>query len=347
MTSSPLEDSDLHHFLTAGPILDVRSPGEFRQGHLPGAYNLPLLDDAQRAEIGKAYKAHGQVEAVRLGFERVGPDFHKIISQAEAIAPQKRLYLYCARGGLRSEIVEWLLQKGGFSATRIRGGYKRLRHRLLKVLEQPYPFVILSGPTGAGKTELLERARCDHHLQTIDLEALARHKGSVFGGLGQDEQPSDEHFENCLAARLLSLDPQQPVLVEDESRLIGKVKIPDPIFERMRVAPWIDLNIEHQRRLHRILDEYGNFSIEALAQASRKLRKRLGDLRLRQSLEALEAGDLFTWAGYLLEYYDRAYHHAQSKRDRPPLFCLDGQQQPMQEIATQLTRQLRQASLSA
>lgn len=300
------------------PIIDVRSPSEFAQGHWPAALNIPLLNDPQRAAVGTAYKEQGHYAAVQLGFKLAGASFHKMIQSVIDAAPGSHVHIYCARGGLRSEIMEWMLEKSGLKVLRLEGGYKTIRHAVLEILAQPWPLRILGGATGSGKTDVLHQWRALQLAQVIDLEGLANHKGSAFGALGQEPQPSTEHFENRLAFELLQMDPQHAIWLEDESRMIGQVKIPDAFFDRMMDAPWALIDVDFDKRRQRIVSDYGRHPRIKLSEATIRVRKRLGNQRLAEALEALDRDDLPLWANIMLQYYDKYYHKAMTQHRQPP-----------------------------
>jgi tRNA 2-selenouridine synthase len=294
-------------------LIDTRSPGEFAVGHIPGAVNLPLLDNEERHNVGICYKQKGRDEAVRLGFHLVGHKFASYIDTAKSLAPDGNILIYCWRGGIRSNTMAWLLSSAGMNVTLLHGGYKEYRQYCLSLFQQPWPLLILSGKTGAGKTEIL------HELKglgesVIDLESLANHRGSAFGSLGLGEQPSQEMFENNLAWALSDFTSTNRIWVENESRFIGKLRIPDAFFTQSSNAGLISIDRDVQWRALRILDEYGKFDHPVLAEKTRGITKRMGGDRVKKSIDALEAGDLMGWVLPLLDYYDRNYEHSINER---------------------------------
>jgi len=230
-------------------LLDARSPKEYKHAHIPGAVNVPLLNDAQREKVGITYKKEGRDAAVLKGFELVGPHFADIIRHVRSLGEGKAIYVYCWRGGMRSGILAWLLSTAGFRVYRLEEGYKSYRALVLETLKVPRNIIILGGKTGSGKTELLAELS---HLgeQIIDLEKLANHKGSSFGALGQEPQPSNEQFENLLFTCLENLKNDQVIWLENESRSIGSVKIPDSLFDQMRVAGVVEVDVPTERVWH-------------------------------------------------------------------------------------------------
>ncbi|HNS12999.1 MAG TPA: tRNA 2-selenouridine(34) synthase MnmH [Bacteroidia bacterium] len=295
-------------------LLDARSPKEYKHAHIPGAVNVPLLNDAQREKVGITYKKEGRDAAVLKGFELVGPHFADIIRHVRSLGEGKAIYVYCWRGGMRSGILAWLLSTAGFRVYRLEEGYKSYRALVLETLKVPRNIIILGGKTGSGKTELLAELS---HLgeQIIDLEKLANHKGSSFGALGQEPQPSNEQFENLLFTCLENLKNDQVIWLENESRSIGSVKIPDSLFDQMRVAGVVEVDVPTEIRKQRILKEYGTFPKQILKECSARLEKRLGGLRMKLCLDALEENRMGEWLDYLLEYYDETYAYGMSLRE--------------------------------
>lgn len=300
------------------PVFDVRTPAEFAQGRIPWAHNLPLFSNAERAEVGTLYKQDSRQAAILRGLELVGPKMRGLVEgvleRSEAPGP---VLVHCWRGGMRSGSVGWLLETYGFEVALLDGGYKAFRHWALDRLETEVPgLVVLGGMTGSGKTEILH-ALAELGEQTVDLEGLANHRGSSFGGLGRT-QPSQEQFENALAVELDRLDAGslatgRRVWVEDESRMVGRCCIPGPLWEQKQQAPMVLVDVPRQRRLDRLVDEYGGYAPDALAHAFERIEKRLGGRRLQLSLDALADGDLYTACAEALKYYDRGYERAQKK----------------------------------
>ena len=301
------------------PVLDVRTPAEFEGGHVPGAHNLPLFSNEERARIGTAYKHEGRREAMLQGLDVVGPKMRGLVERVERLLDgrpaksQKGVLLHCWRGGMRSGSVAWLLDFFGYHVATLEGGYKAFRRYALGAFAAPREVVLLSGPTGSGKTDVLAAlGRLGE--QTLDLEGLARHKGSVFGGLGEGEQPTQEQFENDLAAAWLALDPGRRVWVEDESRRIGRRLVPHALLDQMAAAPDVHLDVPTDVRVGRLVETYGRFPATELAEATEVIRKRLGGLRTQRAADAIRRGDLATACAVLLDYYDRCYAHAAQRR---------------------------------
>ncbi len=291
------------------PLLDVRTPAEFEEAHIPGAHNLPLFSNEERAEVGTRYKQVSPKQAFLKGLEFVGPKMRHLVEQAGKIAPGGKVQLHCWRGGQRSSSVGWLLDLSGFEVEVIKGGYKAYRTWVQASLTQVKAnFLIVGGPTGAGKTEVIHALKAAGE-QIIDLEKLAHHKGSTFGALGEAPQPTVRQFENDLWEAYRQLDPDRRIWLENESRAIGRVYIPEGFWKTMTKAPLFDLQVSHEDRLNRLVQQYASFSDAQLAEAFGRIRKRLGGQHLKAALESLENKDYHKAAEIALVYYDKAYHH--------------------------------------
>jgi tRNA 2-selenouridine synthase len=304
------------------PVIDVRSPGEYAHAHFPNALNLPLLNNEERAIVGTTYKHEGNQTAVLKGYELVGHKFADYIKQALKIAPNKKINLYCWRGGLRSNIMAFVLHSAGFEVNLLQGGYKTYRKWVLDCLEKPQLISIIGGKTGSGKTYMLKELK-ELGEQVVDLEALAHHKGSAFGSIGELPQPSVEMFENNLAMQWFKIDATRTLWLENESRMIGTVRIPPKIFEAMRTATTYDIQISLERRIQHIANEYGKYDVKLLEECTRKLEKKLGNLRMQQAIDFLLAKDVNSWIFMLLEYYDSAYLFSKAKRNPNTIIQVD------------------------
>jgi len=306
------------------PVIDVRSPGEFQSGHISGANNVPLFDDAERAQVGTAYRRADRQAAVKLGLDIVGPKMRSLVQSVETVSAERDVLVHCWRGGMRSSAFAWLLETCDYQTVVLQGGYKAFRREVHRCLTEPRNVVVLGGLSGTGKTRLLQELH-DAGDQVVDLEQLARHRGSAFGGIDQPPQPTVEQFENDLFQQWRSLNPDRPVWMEDESRKIGHVAIPEPIWRQMRQAPLISLEVDRAQRRNFLVEEYGQAAGEDLAIATAKINKRLGNERFQLALQAIADNELHTLADILLDYYDKAYHLARQKhpRDRVTSFPMD------------------------
>ncbi|MCG3164684.1 MAG: tRNA 2-selenouridine synthase [Bacteroidia bacterium] len=321
------------------PVLDVRSEGEYAHAHIPGAVSLPLLNNQEREKVGTCYKQKGREEAVLLGFDLVGHKFGNYIRNAKEILNEEfrmknssspitgylkpnTFILYCWRGGMRSNIMAWLLEKAGMNVYVLEGGYKTFRNWVLNSFEMPLQLLVVGGKTGSGKTDVLHQLK-DSGEQVLDLEGLAQHRGSAFGGLGQAEQPATEQFENLIALELASYDKTKTLWVENESSKIGRVKIPDALYKKMREANVVEIDVPLNKRIENIIRDYAGFPKEQLAEATKKIESKLGNERMKNCLQYLEQNDYYNWVRLLMEYYDKAYLHGKSMRTPGTVFTID------------------------
>ena len=340
----PDTDAHLDLFRHNVPLMDVRAPVEFHQGAFPNATNLPLLDDAQREAIGIRYKEAGQDAAIELGHELIKGDL-----KAQRVAAWKAFadhhpegYLYCFRGGLRSNTVQQWLQDAGIRYPLIRGGYKALRRLLLSELHrrvQEHALRVIAGPTGSGKTEVIQ-----HWPHSLDLEKRAHHRGSAFGRTFT-EQPSQIDWENQIAIDWLQRDPigTRTLLVEDESRLIGRINVFPELLEKLQQSPILALESPLEDRIRRIRQDYFAYTLEhhqatgskdpwaELTDYTRhslyRIRKRLGGLQFHQLLDKTSQAVLQLqlyqdWSGFddiirtlLTDYYDPMYAYQMKSRE--------------------------------
>lgn len=305
-----------------GLLLDVRSPGEFRSGHIPGATSFPLFSDEERAAVGTCYRQQGPHEALVLGLKYVGPKMAGFLTTADQLNPHRQtIRMHCFRGGQRSQSMAWLLRKAGHPVVVLDGGYKAYRRHLLASFEEPQEIVVLSGCTGSGKTAILHRL-AEMGEQVVDLEGLASHRGSAFGGYHQPADLTSEMFENRLFEAWRDLDRSRAVWLEDESRSLGKVFIPHPFWLQMRAAPVVFLDVPQQARVRYLVGEYGNYDRELLSGSVDRIAKRLGPQSHAACKEALDEGNYEEVVRITLEYYDKAYRYSLNKRQPELLYRL-------------------------
>jgi tRNA 2-selenouridine synthase len=318
-----VNQSELEGLLANATLfIDVRAPAEFATGTLPGATNLPLLNDEERHQVGLAHKEQGTESAVALGEALVSGTVkrERIDAWAAAAAAQPTTWLYCWRGGMRSQIAQGWLAERGVEVPRVAGGFKALRNCCLAVLEraaQEKDWLVLAGRTGSGKTILIREQR-----DSIDLEGFANHRGSAFGAQPCG-QPAPVSFENSLAVAFLQL-PSKRLLLEDESRTIGRLALPSAWHQRMQHAPVIVLERSMAERIDNIRREYVDEPLAAGTSASElharyhtsleRIRKRLGGARYSEVAESLsmgfEVGEHERWIEQLLTwYYDPMYDY--------------------------------------
>jgi tRNA 2-selenouridine synthase len=309
---------DIHDFLRGAeklPVLDVRSPREFAAGHIPGAVSFPLFTDEERKEVGTAYKQVSREDAILIGLDYFGPKMSDFVKAAKDLSPEKEVLLHCWRGGMRSGSVAWLLDLAGFRVNLLQAGYKDYRRFALSQFEQSYPLLLIGGMTGSGKTDLLPYLQ-ESGEQVINLEKLASHKGSAFGGIGLPPQPTVEQFENNLALELARLDRQRRVWLEDESITIGRICLPKPFFDQMSQATVIRLDVPKEARVRKLAQEYCQVEPLVLEQAILRIQKRLGGLATKEALQAIREGDMEKMVDIALSYYDKAYQH--ELNNKPP-----------------------------
>jgi len=297
------------------PVVDVRSPAEFIEGHIPGAINFPIFEDDERAIIGTIYKKQGRTPAIEKGLEIVGPKMAQFAHQAIKIACTDKLLVHCWRGGMRSESMAWLFERVGIECFTLQGGYKSYRNYLIEKVGNIPRLIVIEGHTGSGKTDIL------HHLkqvgeQIIDLEGLANHKGSAFGGIGQRVQPTTQQFQNDLFDQFLDFDLAKRVWIEGESLKVGRVFLPDPLWNRMNEAHCIEILVPDSERISRLVCEYGRLPEELMENAILSLQKRLGIQLMNDILDDYRKKNLTSVAENLLEYYDQAYQYSRDKFKR-------------------------------
>lgn len=296
------------------PIADVRSPSEYNFGHIAGAVNIPLFDDNERAAVGAKYKKEGRLPAILEGLKHTGPSLLSKMERGLKAAENGKILVHCWRGGMRSEAMAWLFSLGDLEVNVLDGGYKSYRRHALNSLSEKRKMIILAGMTGSSKTHILRYLKSSGQ-QTLDLEQLANHKGSAFGALGQLTQPTTEQFGNLLFNAWQQLNKNLPLWVEDESRNIGSVFMPDNFYFNMQDSPAIFLVMDINARLPRLLEEYSGYPAEQLKASVLKISKRLGGDKTLDAINAIEAGDFAKAIEIVLYYYDKAYLFGLRKKD--------------------------------
>jgi tRNA 2-selenouridine synthase len=295
------------------PVIDVRSPSEFRTGHIPGAINIPLFDDRERETVGISYKKEGRQKAILKGLQLTGPSMFLKLQEGIKHAKDSKLLVHCWRGGMRSEAMAWLFSLGDIETQILDGGYKSYRHHVLEKLAEKNKYLILGGLTGSGKTEILKYLKGTGQ-QVIDLEGIACHKGSAFGSLGQENQPTSEHFANLLYEELKKEDKEKVIWLEDESKNIGTVFMPDSFFNNLREAPVIALIMDINTRMPRLIKEYSAYPKEDLISSIRRISKRLGGDSTTEAVKEVEDGNFRRAIEITLGYYDKTYMFGLKKR---------------------------------
>jgi tRNA 2-selenouridine synthase len=316
------------------PVIDVRSPGEYIRAHIPGAYNLPLFTDDERKIVGTAYKQESREAAIKIGLDFFGPKMRKMVEEVEKIIgnrqqainndstrlPANCLLIYCWRGGMRSAGIAWLMDLYGFKVFTLAGGYKKFRNYVLDTFKLPFQFNILGGYTGSGKTEILKALERQGET-VIDLEEIAKHKGSAFGNFGFEKQPTQEMFDNILAVELrnkflgsgsvnngsMTKDSISTIWLEDESQRIGDINIPHELWKTMRQSTVYFLDIPFEARLNYIVKEYGKLEKEKLINSIFRIQRRLGGLETKNAIHFLLENNTIECFRILLKYYDKWY----------------------------------------
>ncbi len=351
LTSSAFEQV----FLEDRPLIDTRAPIEFQRGSFPSAINIPLMTDAEREQVGICYKEQGEQAAVALGHELVSGDVkeERIAAWMDQVKRNDNTALFCFRGGLRSHTAQAWLSSRGYHVPLLDGGYKALRSYLMNSLEEclsHLALMVIGGRTGVAKTALLNQASERLRLPVVDLEGLAHHRGSAFGKRAEP-QPTQINFENRIAIELLKLrnGAHQQVMMEDESRLIGRCALPLTLQEKLREAPLVILDAPLEDRVHHSWENYilSNYReqiarcdsdeaaftafADSLKLSLANIRKRLGGVRYQQLSEVLEAalvahqnGDPEQhkqWIEVLLrDYYDPMYDYQLKSKQRNVAF---------------------------
>lgn len=303
------------------PSVDVRSPGEFEHGHIPGVKNIPILNNEERIAVGTTYKQSGQNEAIKVGFRMVGPRLEQIVNDAEKLANGKEMLVHCWRGGMRSNNFCQFVGMAGIQTHQLIGGYKTYRQRAVESYELPFNFCVIGGKTGSGKSEVLRTLKQKGE-QVIDLELLANHKGSVFGGLMMGVQPTTEQFQNELFEDILKLDIKKRIWIEDESIGIGNIFLPDSLWKAIRSAPLFRMDVPKEIRIQRLVNEYGGADKTEFLKAMERITKKLGGQNFIEAREYLMKGDMPATIDILLTYYDRAYSTGMERREyviSPPI----------------------------
>jgi len=327
-------------------ILDTRSPAEFEKGHITGATSYPLFDNEERAVIGTLYKQRGKDRAVEKGFELVSPKLAEFVVRAQRLfdaqpTPQP-LVVHCWRGGMRSGSVAWLLEQHGIPVIKLIGGYKAYRQHARLDFATMATLRVLGGMTGVGKTQIL-KAMAQRGAQVVDLEGLAGHLGSAFGNLDRIPQPTSEQFGNDCHRAMCSCDSNRPIWMENESRVIGQVHLPQDLFDALRAAPVWAVERTLEERVDETCRVYGDADLDALKAAFGRIQDKLGGLAFREATEALNRGDLQKAAAVGLTYYDKLYRHTRARYPRAHYHVVDGRGLSFEAIADCVMEQTQSA----
>jgi tRNA 2-selenouridine synthase len=265
----------------------------------------------------------------------------KMAEMASSLAVDDRLKVYCWRGGMRSEKMSWLFELVGLKCYVLKGGYKAYRNKLLRDFMDLKNLIVLQGPTGSGKTEVLSvLARKGE--QVIDLEGLACHRGSAFGHIGMNEQPTSMQFQNDLHWEFMKMDISRKIWMESESLSIGKVYLPETLWESLNNALVVELSIPKNERIQRLVKEYGNFDRSELQLSTEKIAKKFGYKNVQEVIQFLAEGDLINAASLLLDYYDKSYNYSQKKYKTRKPFIVKSQSGDSEINAERILRSMEE-----
>ena len=306
-------------------IVDARSPGEYALDHIPGAINLPVLDDAERHEVGTIYVQESRFKARRIGGAYVAKNVARHIQTVMADwPPSMKVLVYCWRGGMRSNAMAVILGQVGWRTSVLSGGWRTYRRRVSQRLYESEPLrrvVLLDGHTGSGKTEVLQRLPAQG-VQVLDLEGLAEHRGSLLGGLPGRPQPSQKLFESRLLAAIDALDPERPVVIEAESSKVGERVLPPVVWSAMTGAARIELIAPAPERARFLAEAYAELGrdAESLIGLLARLPDRPGRKRQQAWTDLVRAGEMEALAADLIAvHYDPAYRRSSRKAERATL----------------------------
>jgi len=322
MSSRPIQSLTEYHFDGFSEIIDVRSPAEFAEDHVPGAINCYVLDNAERAEVGTCYKQVNPFEAKKRGAALISQNIGRWLQTHFHDKPRDyRPLVYCWRGGQRSGALATILSRIGWETTVIEGGYRRYRQWVRTLIEEVAPrlrLVILAGLTGTAKTELLQKLEAEGE-QVLDLEGMARHRGSLLGADPDAPQPAQKYFESLLARKLDGFDCERIVWIEAESVKIGNIHCPSPLWQQMKRAPAIEITAPVPARVAYLLDHYHHFTTdpEQLMKKLGHLRERLGQETLMRWQRLVDEGQWPAFVTDLLEtHYDPTYQRSMRLNQR-------------------------------
>ncbi len=300
------------------PVIDVRSEREYEKGHIPCAVNVPLLNNAERIVVGTTYRQQGQEEAIKMGFRLVGPRLAPMVESARQFGNE--FLVHCWRGGMRSSNFCHFMEMTRVKTHQLKGGYKAYRHVALQTFKKHLKLHTIAGYTGSGKSEILGALAAAGE-QVLDLEKLASHKGSVFGGLKMPPQPTTEQFQNDLFEVIAKFDLSKRIWIEDESIAVGEIFLPEDLWIQMTKSTLFEVQVSKEIRINRLVKEYGDAEQLKFLEAMTKITKRLGGQHFNAAKEKLLAGDMSSVIDILLTYYDKAYQNGlEKKKKRIKLF---------------------------
>jgi len=313
--------SDLKEFRkNKGLLIDVRSPDEYYKGHMPNSKNIPIFNNEERSIIGKKYKIAGREIAVREGFKIMENKIDKLIKEIIFIKDElnistvgklpdhKNIKIYCARGGMRSQSMLWLLEKFKYNCVTLKGGYKTYRNWVLNSFENKKKIIVIGGKTGTRKTKILNKLKSLDY-QILDFESLANHRGSSFGGLGMIDQPTNEQYENLISEDLVKFNKNKFIFVEAESPNIGKNRIPHKLYSQIKNSKRIEIIRDESIRIEELINTYSRYQKKDLKESVLRISKRLGPQRTKSAIDAIDNEEWENVCKSVLDYYDKCYEY--------------------------------------
>ena len=342
------KSNDLKEFRkTKGLLIDVRSPDEYYKGHMPNSINIPIFNNEERSVVGKKYKISGREIAVREGFKIIENKIDKLlkkfilikkeflISTIDNYSNDNNIKIYCARGGMRSQSMLWLLEKFNYPCVTLNGGYKTYRNWVLNRFKDKQKIIVIGGKTGTRKTKILNKLKSLNY-QILDFESLANHRGSSFGGLGMKEQPTNEQYENLLAENLHNMNKDNFIFVEAESPNIGKNRIPNELYRQMNNSKRIEIIRSESIRIKELINTYSKYQKNDLKESVLKISKRLGPQRTKSAIVSIDNEDWENVCKSVLDYYDRCYEH--ELKDKQDVKILDMKLKTDTEIINEIIK---------
>ena len=303
-----------------GLLIDVRSPEEYYKGHMPNSINIPIFNNEERSIIGKKYKISGREIAVREGFKIIDSKLDKLIKEIIFIKKEflisngtkfpaaESIKIYCARGGMRSQSMLWLLEKFNYPCIVLNGGYKAYRNWVLNSFKFKHKIIVIGGKTGVRKTKILQKLKSLDY-QILDFELLANHRGSSFGGLGMKKQPTNEQYENLISEDLNKFKKLEFIFVEAESPNIGKNRIPHELYRQMKISTRIEIIRDESKRIEELINTYSKYEKNELKDSVLRISKRLGPQRTKSAIDSIDNENWKDVCKSLLDYYDRCYEY--------------------------------------
>ena len=342
------KSNDLKEFRkNKGLLIDVRSPEEYYKGHMPNSINIPIFNNEERSVVGKKYKISGRENAVREGFKIIENKIDKLlkkfilikkeflISTIDNYSNDNNIKIYCARGGMRSQSMLWLLEKFNYPCVTLNGGYKTYRNWVLNRFKDNKKIIVIGGKTGTRKTKILNKLKSLDY-QILDFESLANHRGSSFGGLGMKEQPTNEQYENLIAENLHKMNKDNFIFVEAESPNIGKNRIPNELFKQMNNSKRIEIIRSESIRIKELINTYSKYQKNDLKESVLKISKRLGPQRTKSAIVSIDNEDWENVCKSVLDYYDRCYEH--ELKDKQDVKILDMKLKTDTEIINEIIK---------